>query len=115
MKRFCKIRFTILLILALLLNGCAKPTATETIIDNHIQHYNEVLDYANNNLEDSPDTRYLKSELKSCVLSLSDVKETHRANMDTCEAEKKYWRLSTLFLGLVVLGAILAKLKRFIK
>lgn len=107
--------FIVLLLLgyAMLLSGCAK-TATETIIDNHIDHYNQVIDYANNNMEDTPDTRYLKSELKNCVMTLSDVKETHRSNISTYEAEKQKWQIISLGLFILLCVGVFAKIKRVI-
>ena len=111
---FIKVFLILVLIgYAMLLSGCAK-TATETIIDNHIDHYSQVIDYANNNMEDTPDTRYLKSELQSCVMTLADVKETHKSNIATCEAETSKWKIISLALFLVICGAIFARIKRII-
>lgn len=103
-----------LILLAVLLSGCAKSTPTENIIDNNIDHYNQVIDYANNNMEDTPDTRYLKSELKHCVLTLQDIKETHKSDMDSCEKDVEYWKLATFGLFVLLCLGIIAKIKRII-
>lgn len=110
----CKIRFTELMILAFLLNGCAKTTPTENIIDNHIDHYNEVIDYANNHIEETPDTRYLKCELQNCILTLADVKESHKADLTSCEKDVEYWKLATFGLFVLLCLGIIAKIKKII-
>lgn len=107
-------RFTILLILTVLLSGCARKTPTETIVDNHIEHYNQVLDYANNEMEDTPDTRFLKNELKNCVMTLDDVKQTYYSEIATCKAKTDYWRLATFGLIIALCGAILFILRKAI-
>lgn len=99
MKHFRKIQFAILLILAFSLNGCAHKDATETIIDKHVTHFNETLQYAQTNFEQTQEVVYLENELKSCTLTLSAVRESHRANLETCESRTDYWRLACLGLG----------------
>lgn len=85
----------------LFLDGCAKHDPVTTIVDNHVSHIGEVIDYAQNNMEDSPDTRYLLSELKSCQNGLIDAGQSHTAVLSTCESNVKYWKLATLFASTI--------------
>lgn len=85
----------------LCLGGCAKHDPVTTIVDNHVSHIGEVIDYAQNEMEDSPDTRYLLSELKSCQNGLIDAGQSHTAVLATCESNVKYWKLATLFASTV--------------
>ena len=103
-----------LILLAVLLSGCAKSTPTENIIDNHIDHYNEVIDYANNNIVETPDTRYLKGELQNCILTLADIKESHKADLTSCEKDVEYWKLATFGLFVLLCLGIIAKIKKII-
>lgn len=110
---FCKIGFSILLFVAVLLNGgCARKTPTENIIDNHIEHINEVLDYSYNNIEQDKDTIFLQNELKSCKMVLEDAKQTYYSEIDGCEAKTNYWRLATLCLGFVLSALIFLRIRR---
>ena len=90
---------------ALGLCACAHKTPTETVVNNHINHFNEILDYAANNMDDSPDVRYLRSELKSCVMTLEDTKEMHKSELATWKAKIDYWKLATF--GLVSMVGLL--------
>lgn len=85
----------------LCLGGCAKHDPVTTIVDNHVAHIGEVIDYAQNNMEISPDTQYLISELKTCQNGLIDAAESHKAVLSTCESDVKYWKLATLFAGTI--------------
>ena len=93
--------FTILLILPLLC-GCMRKDSTETIIDEHITHFNETLQYAQTNFDQTQEVVYLEDQLKSCTLTLSAVRESHRSNLETCEAKTNYWRLACGGLGLIL-------------
>lgn len=107
-----KIGFSILLVVAVLLNGgCARKTPTENIIDNHIEHINEVLDYSYNNIEQDKDTIFLQNELKSCKMVLEDAKQTYYSEISTCEAKTSYWRLATLCLCFVLSALIFLRIK----
>lgn len=92
------------IVLAICLCGCAK-TPTESVIDNHIDHINDVLDYSHNNIEQTKDVIFLQNELKSCQLVLVDTKQTYYGEISTCKAEKRYWQLATS--GLVLLLVIM--------
>ena len=108
-------RFTILLIFALLLNGCASKTPTENIIDNHIDHIGEVLDYAHNNMDQTPDIMMLEGELKSCQIALADVKESYKGQQELMLAKVNYWRLMSMWLVFAIIGFVISWLKRWLK
>lgn len=95
----------------LCLGGCAKRDPVNTIIDNHVSHVAEVIDYAENNMEVSPDTKYLLSELKSCQNGLIDAGQSHNAVLSTCRSDVKYWKMSTLFASTIA-GLLLLLLIR---
>ena len=108
-------RFTILLILAVLLSGCARKTPVETIIDNHIEHIDHVLDYSYNNMEQTGDIMLLEGELKSCQMALIDVKETYKTQNDLMESRVNYWRLVALWLFFGLGGMAIMWLRRWLK
>lgn len=109
MKAFYKI-----VILAILLNGCAKKDPVNTIIDNNIEHFTQVLDYAYNNMEQTSDIVMLENELDSCIVVLDSVKQTHFSEIDRCESETDYWRLASISLFVLLMLGIFAKIKRMI-
>lgn len=101
------------LVILLLLCGCAK-TPTESVIDNHIQHIDDVLDYSYNNIAQTQDVIFLQNELKSCKDALIDVKQTYRGEISTCEAKTNYWRLATTGLIFALCALIFMRFKRII-
>ena len=103
--------FTILLIFTFLLNGCAKKTPTETIIDDHIDHINQVLDYAHNNIDQTPDVMLLEGELKSCQITLSDVKQSHKLEISSCETRERYHRVAILALLVACIALLWGRIK----
>ena len=113
MTQFGKIHFAIL-IFFLALAGCAKSTPTETIIDNHIGHVKETLDYSYNNIEQTQDIIFLENELKSCMVGLESSKQSYKAEIATCRAEKEKWQIITLGLFLIICGAIFVKIRKVI-
>lgn len=108
MKTLCKI-----VILAFLLNGCARKDPVENVIDYHQQHIADVLDYAYNNIDQNKDVIFLENELKNCDIALLDIKQAYYGQISTCRAEKKYWQLATgglvVILFLVLYACILHK------
>jgi PBP1b-binding outer membrane lipoprotein LpoB len=108
-------RFTILLILTFLLNGCAKQDPVETIIDQHQEHINEVLDYAYSNIEQTKDVIFLENEILSCSFALVDVKQAYYSRIAACNAKTDYWRLATFGLFVLLCGAIFVIIKRLFK
>lgn len=103
-----------IMILTFLLSGCAKSTPTETVIDNHVQLVNEVVDYANNNMELDADTQMLINALKTCKTGLLDAKSAYDGEISTCKAKKEKWQIVSLALFLLIVGAVFAKIKRVI-
>ncbi len=96
----------------LMLCGCARKTPTQTIIDSHVDHINQVIDYANNNMEQTPEIILLEKELESCVTGLQSVGKTHKTEIATCEAKTDYWRLSSASLVVALIVAIYLLIKR---
>lgn len=103
-------RYIVFALLFVLL-GCSTKTSTETIVSESIKHIDEVLDYANNNIADTPDTVFLKEELKACKVQLISCDKSSGAELATCKAETDYWRLATFGLVLLIVGAIIAKFR----
>lgn len=98
MKHFCKIRFAILLILTVLISGCAKTTPTENIIGQHVQLVDEAL-------SDPTLSNEAKSALKTCRAGLLSAQETHQAEISKCDAEKSKLKTERngLFLAVLLL------------
>ena len=101
------------LVVLLLLCGCAK-TPTESVIDNHIQHIDDVLDYSYNNIDQTNDIVFLQNELKLCKSAFEDVKQTYRSEISTCKAKTNYWRLATTGLLFALCALIFMRFKRII-
>ena len=108
-------KFAILLIFTVLLSGCASKTPTETIIDNHIGHINEVLDYAQHNIDQTPDVMLLEGELKSCQIALADVKESYKGDKQLWQSKINYWRMMCMWLVFSIGAMVVAWLKRWLK
>lgn len=109
MKAFYKI-----VILAVLISGCARKDPVDSVIDHHQQHIGEVLDYAYNNIEQTKDVIFLENELKACDIAMADIKQVYYGQISTCRAEKDYWRLATFsLLGLLSI-LIFAKIRKVI-
>lgn len=89
-------RFTILLILTVLISGCAKTTPTENIIGQHVQLVDEAL-------SDPTLSNEAKGALKTCRAGLLSAQETHQAEISKCEAEKSKLKTERNGLFLVVL------------
>ena len=100
------------LVILLVLCGCASKDPVENIIDNNIGHFNEVVNYAKDNFEQTQEVMFLENELESCVIVLEDVKQAYYSQIDGCESKVDYWRMVSFFLGLIILGGILVKIKR---
>lgn len=110
MKTLCKI-----VVLAFLLNGCARKDPVENIIDYHQQHISDVLNFSHNTFEQTAEIKFLESELDSCRVALADVKQAHDLSIQSEKAKTSYWRLATMGLFMALVGIVLYALKRFIK
>ena len=104
-----------ILVLAILLAGCTKTDPVNTVVDNHIGHINDVLDYSQNNFEQTTEIVLLQNELKSCQLALEDVRQTYKGQISTCNAETRYWRLAATGLFIALCVAIFAIIKRWFR
>lgn len=101
----------IVVALLFVLMGCSTKTPTETIVSESIKRIDQVIDYADANIADTPDTVFLKEELKACRVSLISCDQSCSAELATCKAETDYWRLATFGLVLLIVGAIIAKFR----
>ena len=93
------------LILCLLLIGCGTKTPTETIVSESVNRIDQVIDYADANIPDTPDTVFLKEELKACRVSLISCDKSCGAELKAEKNNTAYWKLATLFSisGFIVL------------
>ena len=99
------------LLILLMLTGCATQTPTEAIVDAAIKNVDETIDYAENNIAQTPDTAFLMNGLKSCRTNLVSCEQSYKAELATCEANNNYWRLATFGLFLLIVGAIISKIR----
>lgn len=101
------------LIVALLfiLSACSTKTATETIVSESVNRIDQVIDYANNNISDTPDTVFLKEELKACRVSLISCDQSCKAELKAEKNNTAYWKLAC---GALV-GALVALFYFFIR
>ena len=107
--------FTILLIFTVLLSGCVKKDPVVNVVDNHVSHIDEVLDYAKNNIVQTADVMMLEGELKSCQMALMDVKESHHSVVDGYEVKISFWRLMAGSLGVLLLVMLGGLIKRWLR
>lgn len=84
-----------LLILSLLLCGCAKQTPTQNIIEHHVELVNTALN--NPNLADDA-----REALKTCKAGLLSAEESHRTEISKCESDIRYWKTVSTFLGILI-------------
>ena len=103
-----------MLISTVLLNGCARKDPVDSIIDGHTEHFSQTLDYAYNNMIQSPDIVMLEKEIDSCIVALESVRQTHYSQIDKCEAETNYWRLASFGLFVMLMLGVLVKIKRWL-
>lgn len=115
MKHFCKIHFAILLTLTVLLSGCSTPDPVETVIDGHIEHVQQTIDYAKQNFEQIPSVVFLENELERCQAAMVDIKQTYYGQISTCKAKTDYWRMATYASLIVLVGLIFVLIKNVLK
>lgn len=91
------------LVLCLLLIGCATKTPTETIVSESVNRIDQVIDYADANIADTPDTVFLKEELKACRVSLISCDQSCKAELKAEKNNTAYWKLACgALVGLLV-------------
>lgn len=100
-----------LLIVALMLAGCAKePDPVTTINDQLQQDVAQLIDYANNNMADDSDTRLLKTGLKDCAARADAATKQHETSIKQCQAETDKARAERNSLALVLILLVAIKL-----
>lgn len=99
------LHFTILLILTVLLNGCARRPDPVTEINNGIQtSVNELVDYAHNNMIMDADKQLLLQGVKDCAARADAMTKTYAAKMEQCETEQSKLRLERNgLIGILIL------------
>ena len=104
-----------ILFLCLFAFGCTKTDPVETIVDHHQEHIKEVLDYTNNNFEQTIEIVFLENELEHCSGAMTDVLQAYYSRIAACNAKTDYWRLATFGLLIALAGAIFMLIKRIFK
>lgn len=89
-------RYVIIALLFVLV-GCSAKTPTETIVSESVNRIDQVIDYANNNIPDTPDTVFLKEELKACRVSLISCDQSCKAELKAEKNNTAYWKLAAIF------------------
>lgn len=99
------LHFTILLILTVLLNGCARKADPVTAINDGIQNsVNELVDYASNNMTMDSDKQLLLQGAKDCAARADAMTKTYSATIEKCSAEKSKLKLERNGLfGIIIL------------
>ena len=98
-----------LIIILAVLTGCAKQIDPVTDINDQLQQdVAQLIDYANNNMGNDPDTELLKTGLKDCAARADAATKQHETSIKQCQAETSKARAerNTLALVLILLVAI---------
>lgn len=95
----------------LLLAGCATKTPVEQIVSDAVQNVDEMLDYANNNIPETPDTMFLKSGLQACRSDLISCESAYHAEIAAEKNKTSLWQVVSGAL-VVAIGALLYLLFR---
>lgn len=97
----------------MLLTGCAKQPDPVTAINDQLQQdVAQLIDYANNNMGDDPDTMLLKTGLKDCAARADAATKQHETSIKQCQAETEKAKAERNTLALVLIGIVLLKLKK---
>lgn len=110
----CEMKKILILVLVILC-GCARKDPVESIVDNHVSHIDHVLNYAEKNLEQTAGVMLLESELKSCQMALVDASAAYKGVQDKYEAKINYWRLMSGALVFALIVALWGWIKRLFK
>lgn len=95
-------RFTKVLILAVLLCGCAGRSPTQEIINTHVSLVDEVL---------KKDV-ITKDDLKACRAGLLSAEQSYKAEIRSYVAERDKWRITSALLGILLAVAIYLRVRR---
>lgn len=83
-----------IVILTILLSGCAKQPNPITEINNGIQHnVSELVDYANHNMQIDADKKLLLQGMQDCAARADAMTHTYEVSMEKCAAEKSKLKL----------------------
>ena len=116
MKRFCKIHFTILMILTVLLNGCAKEPNPVTEINNGIQQsVSDLVSYAQNNMIIDTDKQMLIQGAQDCAARADAMTKTYESSLETCHVNQSKLKLERDGLGLIIILLVLFMLRNPLK
>lgn len=109
----CVIGYTIVgwvigMFLVMLLSGCARHTEYMSSINDSLQQdVAQLIDYANNNMADDPDTTLLKTGLKDCAARADAIAKQCEVTIDTYKANAnrlKSERNTLIVFFLLLLG-----------
>ena len=101
----------LIVVIAILLTGCAKdPDPVTTINDQLQQDVAQLIDYANNNMVDDADTRLLKTGLKDCAARADAATKQHETSIKQCQAETSNARAERNSLAIVLILLVAIKL-----
>ena len=100
-----------IVILGILLAGCAREQDPVTTINDQLQQdVAQLIDYANNNMTDDADTRLLKTGLKDCAARADAATKQHETSIKQCQAETDKARAERNALALVLILLVAIKL-----
>lgn len=110
---------TILLTIFFLV-GCAPKTNPITEINEGIQQsVNELVDYAQNNMDIDTDKQFLIEGAKDCAARANAMTKTYEASLDTCYANQSKLKLERnglmVIIGLLVFFIFRSPLKSIAK
>lgn len=93
-----------ILVLTLLLSGCAREPNPITEINNGIQQSaNELVDYAQNNMVIDTDKQMLIQGVKDCAARADAMTKTYEVSMEKCATEKSKLKLERNGLGVILI------------
>ena len=96
--------FTKLLVLTLLITGCAKkPDPITTINDGIQQDVAQLVDYAKNNMVMDTDKEFLLKGATDCAARADALTQTCTARIETCEAETGKAKAERNMLALILI------------
>lgn len=93
-----------ILVLTLLLSGCAREPNPITEINNGIQQSaQELVDYAQNNMVIDTDKQMLIQGVKDCAARADAMTKTYEVSMEKCATEKSKLKLERNGLGVILI------------
>ena len=109
-------RFTILLILTFLLNGCARHSNPITEINDGIQQsVSELTEYANNNMVMDSDKKLLLQGAQDCAARADAMTKTYESSIEACQVNQSKLKLERNGLALIIVLLIIFILRGSLK